>query len=66
MKNVDMELNGEKLVITVDLSKDFGPSKSGKSFTIASRAIRRGRGRVPVGRRRPSSAIGDGRPASVA
>ena len=36
MKNVDMKLNGEKLVITVDISKDFGQSKSGKSITIAS------------------------------
>lgn len=36
MKNVDMKLNGDKLVITVDISKDFGPSKSGKSITIAS------------------------------
>jgi len=36
MKNVDLKLNGEQLVITVDLSKDFGESKSGKSITIAS------------------------------
>ncbi len=36
MKNIEMILNGDKLVITVDLSKEFGESKSGKSFTIAS------------------------------
>jgi hypothetical protein len=36
MKNIEMTLNGEKLVITVDLTKDYGPSKSGKSITIAS------------------------------
>lgn len=36
MKNIEMKLNGEKLVIAVDISKDFGPSKSGKSLTIAS------------------------------
>lgn len=36
MKNIDMTLNGDKLVITVDLTKDFGASKSGKSITIAS------------------------------
>ncbi len=36
MKNIEMALNGEKLVITVDITKDFGPSKSGKSITIAS------------------------------
>ncbi|MBN1195762.1 MAG: hypothetical protein JXA08_10585 [Methanomicrobiaceae archaeon] len=36
MKNVEMKMNGDTLVITVDISKDFGPSKSGKSITIAS------------------------------
>jgi hypothetical protein len=36
MKNIEMALTGEKLVITVDLTKDYGPSKSGKSITIAS------------------------------
>jgi hypothetical protein len=36
MKNIDMKLEGQKLVITVDITKDFGESKSGKSITIAS------------------------------
>lgn len=36
MKNVDMNLEGDRLVITVDLAKEFGASKSGKSITIAS------------------------------
>ena len=36
MKNVDMQLDGDILVIRVDLTKDFGESKSGKSITIAS------------------------------
>ena len=36
MKNVDMKLNGNQMVITVDITKEFGPSKSGKSITIAS------------------------------
>jgi len=38
MKNVAMQIDQEKkiLTITVDLSKDFGESKSGKSITIAS------------------------------
>jgi len=36
MKNVDMQLDGDTLVIKVDLTKDFGESKSGKSITIAS------------------------------
>jgi len=31
-----MKLNGNQLVITVDITKEFGPSKSGKSITIAS------------------------------
>ena len=36
MKNVDMKMDGKKLVITVDTSKEFGPSKSGKTIIIAS------------------------------
>ncbi len=36
MKNVEMTVEGETLIIKVDLSKDFGPSKSGKSILIAS------------------------------
>ncbi|MDE4907178.1 hypothetical protein L0665_00860 [Methanogenium marinum] len=36
MKNVDMNLEGTILTIKVDISKDFGPSKSGKSISIAS------------------------------
>lgn len=36
MKNGEMKVEGDRLVITVDLSKEFGESKSGKSITIAS------------------------------
>ncbi|MEA2034889.1 MAG: hypothetical protein U9N40_05310 [Euryarchaeota archaeon] len=36
MKNIEMIQNGDILTIKVDLSKDFGESKSGKSITIAS------------------------------
>jgi len=36
MTNVDMKVEGNKLIITVDLSKDFGPSKSGKTTIIAT------------------------------
>lgn len=36
MKNVDMTVEGSTLVIRVDLTKEFGESKSGKSITIAS------------------------------
>ena len=36
MKNIEMTVEGETLIIKVDLSKDFGPSKSGKSVIIAS------------------------------
>ena len=36
MKNVDMKVEGDKLTITVDLSKRFGKSGSGKSIIIAS------------------------------
>lgn len=36
MKNVQMKVEGDKLVITVDLSQEYGPSSSGKSMVIAS------------------------------
>ena len=36
MKNVEMTVDGEILTIKVDLTKDFGPSKSGKTIIIAS------------------------------
>jgi hypothetical protein len=36
MKNCEMKLNGNMLTITVDISKDFGKSSSGKSVIIAS------------------------------
>jgi hypothetical protein len=35
-KNVELKVDGSILSITVDLSKDFGPSKSGKTIVIAS------------------------------
>ncbi len=36
MQNVEWEIKGEQLIIEIDLTKDFGPSKSGKTITIAS------------------------------
>jgi len=36
MQNVKWEIESDKLIIEVDLTKDFGPSKSGKTITIAS------------------------------
>lgn len=36
MKNVEMTLEGNVLVIRVDLTKEFGPSSSGKTTIIAS------------------------------
>jgi hypothetical protein len=36
MKNVEMTVEGTILTITVDLTKEFGPSSSGKSIIIAS------------------------------
>jgi hypothetical protein len=36
MKNVEMSVSGNILTITVDLSKEFGPSSSGKTLIIAS------------------------------
>ena len=36
MKNVEMSLEGNILTIKVDLSKEFGPSASGKTIIISS------------------------------
>jgi hypothetical protein len=36
MKNCEMKLNGSILTITVDISKEFGVSSSGKSIIIGS------------------------------
>ena len=36
MKNVEMHVEHGKLVITVDLTKELGPSSSGKSVIIAT------------------------------
>ena len=36
MKNVEMTVVGTLLTIKVDLSKEFGPSASGKTIIIAS------------------------------
>jgi hypothetical protein len=36
MKNVETSVDGNILTIKVDLSKDFGASKSGKTIVIAS------------------------------
>ena len=36
MKNVEMKVEGNILTIKVDLTKDFGPSSSGKTTIIAS------------------------------
>ncbi|MDD2715332.1 MAG: hypothetical protein PHW04_05500 [Candidatus Wallbacteria bacterium] len=36
MKNVEMKVDGETLTITIDLSKDFGASSSGKTIIVAS------------------------------
>ena len=36
MKNVEMTVAGNVLTIKVDLSKEFGPSASGKTIIIAS------------------------------
>lgn len=36
MKNIEMTIEGETLTIKVDLSKEFGKSKSGKTIIVAS------------------------------
>ncbi len=52
MKNVEMTVDGNILTIRVDLSKEFGPSSSGKTIIIAStegNAAIPGREEVKVG-----------------
>ena len=36
MKNVELTVEGTMLTIKVDLSKEFGPSASGKTIIVAS------------------------------
>lgn len=36
MKNIEMEIDGDVLSIKVDISKEYGPSSSGKTIIIAS------------------------------
>ena len=36
MKNVELTVNGTMLTIKVDLTKEFGPSSSGKTIILAS------------------------------
>jgi hypothetical protein len=36
MKNVEMKIEGNILTIKVDLSKEYGPSASGKTIIVAS------------------------------
>ena len=36
MKNVEMKLDGDILTIKVDVTKEFGPSASGKTIIISS------------------------------
>ncbi|MGQ0591520.1 MAG: hypothetical protein ACT4QB_02415 [Gammaproteobacteria bacterium] len=43
MKNVEMHVEGNILTIQIDLSKEYGPSSSGKTIIIASTE-----GNVPV------------------
>lgn len=36
MENIEMQLKGNILTVRIDLSKENGVSKSGKSITVAS------------------------------
>ena len=36
MKNVELKVEGNILTLTVDLTKEFGPSSSGKTIIIAT------------------------------
>ena len=36
MQSVEWKIDGDKLILEIDLTKEFGLSKSGKTITIAS------------------------------
>ena len=36
MQNVDVKVKDGKAVITIDLNKEFGPSRTGKTIIVAS------------------------------
>jgi len=36
MENVKVEVKGNELILTVDLSKEVGPSKTGKTIIIGT------------------------------
>jgi len=36
MKNVEMKIENNILIVKIDLTKEFGPSTSGKTIIIAS------------------------------
>jgi len=36
MQNIEWEVKDGKLIIEIDLTKEFGPSKSGKTIAVAS------------------------------
>lgn len=38
MKNVDVKVENDVLVIRISLKKEFGPSKSGKTIIVATTA----------------------------
>jgi S-adenosylmethionine hydrolase len=52
-QNIKAEIKGSVLTLTVDMSKTFGPSKSGKTTIIAS-----SQGNVPIQGSNPQAHIG--------
>ena len=54
MKNVEMTVEGTTLTIKVDLSKEFGPSASGKTIIIASTE---GNATIPTARRKSAERV---------
>lgn len=48
-KNVAYEMDGDVLVIRIDTSLEFGPSKSGKTICVASTEGNKSIGDIKVG-----------------
>jgi hypothetical protein len=53
MQNVNMKVEGNELVIRVNLATDLGPSKSGKTIMVATSG-----GNVPVPNAKVATFIG--------
>ncbi len=48
-KNIEYRVDGDKLIIEIDMSQDFGASKSGKTIIVASTEGNKSIGTIKLG-----------------